>query len=109
MLEPLLGSAIREKVLVYLCAREEGYARQISRFFKTDLAPVQKQLERLEIGGIIFSRSAGRTRLYAFNPRYPFLDELKVLLDKALSFYPSGQREELVMNRKRPRRKDKPL
>lgn len=109
MLESLLGSINRERVLVYLHARGEGYAREIARFFKTDLDPVQKQLERLEYGGIIFSRNAGKTRVYALNPRYPFLEELKGLLDKAISFYPVAEKEELLLARQRPRRKDKPL
>jgi len=109
MLESLLGSINRERVLIFLHARGEGYAREIARFFKTDLDPVQKQLERLEFGGIIFSRNAGKTRVYALNPRYPFLEELKTLLDKALSFYPDSDKEELLFTRQRPRRKDKPL
>ncbi len=76
MLEPIMGSTNRERVLVFLLAREEGYARQIARFFETDLYPVQDQLEKLEAGGVIVSRSVGRTRLYEFNPRYAFLEEL---------------------------------
>ena len=109
MLEPLLGSRNKERILLYLRIRKEGYAREISRFFKTDLAPVQKQLERLENGGVLYSRNAGRTRLYGLNPRYPFLAELRALLDRALAFYPPEERERLTMTRTRPRRKGKPL
>ena len=109
MLEPLLGSMSREKVLFYLQIRKEGYAREISRFFKIDLAPIQKQLERLENGGVLYSRTEGRTRLYGLNPRYPFLSELRALLDKAIAFYPVEEREKLTMMRTRPRRKGKPL
>jgi hypothetical protein len=109
MLEPLFGSKGREKILLYLHSRKEGYAREISRFFKTDLAPIQKQLEKLEVGGVLYSRNAGRTRLYGLNPRYPFLGELRSLLDKALEFYPPDERERLTMGRMRPRRKGKPL
>jgi len=109
MLEPILGSVSCERVLLFILAREEGYAREISRFFNADLDPIQKQLEKLEIGGVLVSRTAGRTRLYSFNPRYPFLKELKSLLEKAFSFYPEQEREELVMNRRRPRRRGKPL
>jgi hypothetical protein len=58
---------------------------------------------------VLVSYTAGRTRLYQFNPRYPFLNELKQLLEKALSFYPEDVRENLVMNRRRPRKRDKPL
>jgi hypothetical protein len=96
-------------VLVYLMARDEGYAREISRFYATGLDPIQKQLERLEAGSVVYSRSAGRTRLYALNPRYPFLKELGALLQKAISFLPQKERDRLLMVRRRPRRQGKPL
>ncbi len=109
MLETLLGSGNREKVLVFLYARQEGYAREISRFFNTDLNQIQKQLERLEIGGILASRMVGRTRLYGFNPIYPFTKDIKNLLGNALKFYPEELQASLVITRRRPRRKGKPL
>jgi len=107
MIEVLLGSRNAEKVLLYIYAREEGYAREIARFYKTGLLPIQKQLDKLEAGGVLASRAVGKTRPYVFNPRYPFLNELKALLEKAFSFYPANEREELVMNRRRPRARGK--
>ena len=77
MLEPLLGSATREQLLVFILARQEAYARQIAAFFGSKLYAVQRQLEKLEAGGVLVSRLAGRTRLYEFNPRYAFLRELQ--------------------------------
>ncbi len=109
MLEAVFGTVNREKVLLYLFTREEGYPREVAKFFDTDLRVIQNRFEKLDLGGVVFSRQAGNTRLYAFNPRYPFLKELKVLLEKALSFYPESDRERLVMGRRRPRRKGKPL
>jgi predicted transcriptional regulator len=109
MLEPLFGSANRERILVYLLARKEGYAREIARFFATGLDPVQKQLDRLEFGGVLFSRKAGQTRLFGLNPRYPFMSELTALLRKTLDFYPPAERRRLEKVRRRPRRKGKPL
>lgn len=100
MLETLLGSENSERVLIFLITRQTGYAREMARFFHTNLYGVQKQLDKLETGGVLVSRMAGRTRLYEFNPRYPFLNELKALLEKALSFYPEEQREELMLNRR---------
>jgi len=107
MLEPLFGSKSAEKVLIYIAAREEGYAREIARFFTIALNPVQKKLDKLELGGILISFLIGRTRIYRFNPRYPFLKELRGILDKAISFYPEEEKERLLMNRRRPRRKGK--
>ena len=109
MLEALFGSTNRERVLLFLYCRREGYAREISRFFKTNLSQMQKQLERLEVGGVIYSRNVGKTRVYGLNPRYPFLSQLEALLDKVLSFYPLEERERLTLARRRPRRKGKPL
>jgi predicted transcriptional regulator len=108
VLESIFGSTNRERVLIFLAAQGEGYARQIARFFDTDLSPIQEQLERLEAGGVLISREAGRTVLYQFNPRYAFLSELKSLLEKALTFYPEEERERLMMSRRRPRRRGKP-
>ena len=109
MLKPLFGTENSERALIFLLARNEGYAREIAQLFDTNLYAIQRQLDKLESGGVLVSRTAGRTRLYQFNPRYPFLNELKQLLEKALSFYPEDIRENLVMNRRRPRKRDKPL
>ncbi|MBG0788606.1 MAG: winged helix-turn-helix transcriptional regulator [Anaerolineaceae bacterium] len=108
MLETLIGSENRERVLIFLKARGEGYAREIARFFDTDLFPIQDQLERLEVGGVLVSRPVGRTILYQFNPRYFLLEELEALLEKAVYYYPKEMREDLLMNRRRPRRRGKP-
>jgi hypothetical protein len=109
MLESILGSISCERVLIFLAARDEGYAREIATFYTSSLAPVQKQLDKLEAGGVLVSRTVGRTRLYVFNPRYPFLAELKTLLTKALSFYDQDLQSRLLLDRRRPRRRAKPL
>ena len=109
MLEPLFGSINKERVLFFISARGEGYARDIARFFETDLTPVQRQLDALERGGILASRLAGRTRLFTFDPRYPLLAELKTLLAKAVSFYPQEEQNRLLLVRQRPSRGRKPL
>ena len=108
-MEPLLGSTNAERVLVFILARNQGYVREIARVLGGDPDSIQKQLAKFESGGVLVSWTAGRTRLYSFNPRYPFLKELISLLEKALSFYPAEERKELVMSRRRPRRRGKPL
>ena len=109
MLESLFGSTSCERVLIFLAARDEGYAREIAAFYTTSLAPVQKQLDKLEAGGVLASRTVGRTRLYVFNPRYPFLPELKAFLSRALTFYDQELQSRLILDRRRPRRRAKPL
>jgi DNA-binding MarR family transcriptional regulator len=109
VLEPLLGSTNAERVLIFMLVRKEGYIREIARFFGADPDSIQKQLVKLEAGGVLVSSPVGRTRLYSFNPRYPFLKELKALLEKTLTFYTQEEQEKLLMNRRRPRRSGKPL
>ena len=109
MLQPILGTLTCERVLMFLFARNEGYAREIARFFNENLSSVQNQLEKLENGGVLAARRVGRTLVYSFNPTYPFLTELKKMLEKALSFYPPAERENLTIYRQRPRRTRKPL
>jgi hypothetical protein len=109
MIESLLGSKNAERVLMYIFAREEGYAREIANFYNTDLKSIQNQLDKFERSGVLVSRSVGRTRPYVFNPRYPFLNELKSLLEKAFSFYSADRQEGLIMNRRRPRARGKAL
>jgi len=108
MLEPIIGSVNRERVLLFILARNEGYGREIARFFNTDINPIQKQLKKLELGGVLVSHSIGRTRLFSFNASYPLLDELILLLEKVLSLYPEEEHEKLIMNRLRSRRGGKP-
>jgi hypothetical protein len=108
MLEPILGSLSLERVLVYIQARGSGYAREIARFYGADPDSIQKQLVKLERGGILVSKEVGRTVVYEFNPRYAFLSELKALVEKAIPYYPEEIRQRLIMNRRRPRLRGKP-
>jgi predicted transcriptional regulator len=107
MLQSLLGSENAERPLIFLNVRKEGYATEIARFFDVDLHTIQKQLEKFEGGGILVSRTVGRTRVYQFNPSYAFLPELRRILSKAFYFYPPDLKENLQFNRRRPRKGDK--
>ena len=104
-----LGSENSERILIFILARGSGYPTEVTKFFASSLDPIQKQMEKLEFGNVLSSQTVGRTRVYSFNPRYPFLKELKALLQKALSFYPESFQKELANNRRRPRRTGKPL
>ncbi|HBZ68920.1 MAG TPA: ArsR family transcriptional regulator [Deltaproteobacteria bacterium] len=110
MLEGILGNATAEKVLLYLEVYGEGYARAIAATFDDlPVNMVQKQLERLEAGGVLVSQLKGRTRLFVWNPRFAFLDQLRALLQKALSTLSESDRRRYFTRRTRPRRTGKPL
>jgi len=65
-------------------------------------------MKRLENGGIVSSRLMGKVRLYTFNPRYPFLRELRQLIESSYKFLPDSEKEKFYRRRTRPRRAGKP-
>ena len=109
MLESLFGNKVVEKILFFIQAYGDGYARKMSRIYDIPLNGILQQLQRLENGGIIVGQNKGRTRLYMFNPRFPFLRELKELLQKAMDVLPQKEIDRYYRLRTRPRRKGKPL
>jgi predicted ArsR family transcriptional regulator len=109
MLEPLLESEKKEKILFFLYSHMEGYAREIARTFQFNLNTVQNQLLNLEDHGVLYSRLRGRVRLFGFNPRYPFKKELEALLKKAMMFLPENEVRKYYWPRLRPRKTGKPL
>ncbi len=85
MLETLLESPVKEKVLLYLLANEDSYPSEIARNFAFNLNAVQYQLQKLEKGGVVRSRLRGKVRLYGLDPGYLFCRELESLLQKAFA------------------------
>jgi DNA-binding transcriptional ArsR family regulator len=108
MIEAIVGNATVEKVLLFLQTYGHGYAREISETFRLPLSQVQKQLRRLEDGGVVVSRRLGRTRLFEWNPRYPFLRPLRELLAEVLRYVPEDELQRYYRQRRRPRREGKP-
>jgi len=109
MLEGIFGNVIVEKVLFTLYVYGEGYPLGMAKTFKEPVNRLQQQLKRLENAGIIVSRLIGKVRIYTFNPRYPFLEEIKALIAKAYEFLPEKEKDAYYKKRTRPRRAGKPL
>jgi predicted ArsR family transcriptional regulator len=109
MLEPILGNSTIEKILFTLESYGQAYPLGLSKMFNIPVNGIQQQMDRLENGGVIVSSIVGKTRLYKFNPRYPFLKELKVLIRKAMDFLSEKELQKYYRKRTRPRKKGKPL
>lgn len=109
VLKGILRAESQEKILLYLLARKKGYGKAIADCYQIPLNPVQKQLVRLEEDGVIVSHTLGNVREYELNPRYAFITPLKSLLKAALAAYPPDQQQNLLMNRRRPRKAEKPV
>ncbi len=109
MLEAIVGSAAAEKVLLYLQNYEQAYGREIAATFELSNSQVQKQLRKLESGGLLVSRLVGRTRLYQWNPRNPLVPAFRSFLAFALASVPANEQQRFFRKRTRPRRSDKVL
>lgn len=88
MLEAAFGSLAAERVLLFLHRYEQAYGRQVAGAFAMPVSEVQKQLRKLELGGLLVSQMAGRTRIYTWNPRSVFVAPLRRLLQVMLEHLP---------------------
>lgn len=111
VLEYLFANKNVEKILVYLVLHEKAYATELSRAFHSALYPIQKTLLKLEQGGVLVSFLEGKTRVFQWNPNYPFLAEIQNLAKKVYEFTPHRIQESIYQStkRKRPRKTGKPL
>ena len=103
MLEPLLESSVKERILLFIHTHGESYPREIAKSLGLNVNAVQYQLFKLENGLVLYSNLRGRIRLFGFNPRYPFQKELEAMLNKALLFVPEAERQKIYTPRRRPR------
>ena len=110
MLEYLFSNKNVEKILMYLSLHDKANATELKRAFGTSLDPIQKTLKKLEDGGLLVSFLEGRTRVFLWNPRYPFLQEIQALAKKSYEFLPLNMQETYQLTkRKRPRKTGKLL
>lgn len=109
MLEVLLGNRSAEKVLLFMANYNDAYASQIATTFGASLYSIQKQLMRLEQGGVLVSQLRGKIRIYTWNPRFVLKKELVALLNRSLELLPKEERSKYFRSRSRPRRSGKPL
>jgi len=111
MLELLFNNQNTERVFFTLLKQKKCYAKNLSKTFGTAIFGFQNTLLKLEKIGILISYKEGNTRLFLFNPRYPFLKELTRFLEKAYQFLPKEIIKKYYEDsgRTRPRRTGKPL
>ena len=84
MLETLLGSKLRAKVLGWLFTHpdERYFVRQLTTLVKEDSTNVSRELARLEKTGILVSTTEGKQKYYQANRQSPLFSELHGLIVK---------------------------
>jgi len=100
-MKSLFGSLSRERVLTFIAARGQGYAREITGFWKCPDRPVKRELNRLESDGVLIAQSCGRTISYSMNPGFFLRKELTALLLKVIDAYPPEWKVKLLFDRRR--------
>ncbi|MEO0453969.1 MAG: ArsR family transcriptional regulator [Verrucomicrobiota bacterium] len=108
-LKELTGSKTAEWCLLHLFHYGETYGRAVADDLPVSLLNVQRQLEKLEISGVLVSTLKGRTRVYSWNPKSPFTKPLKEMVRIQYESLAVEKRVQLFSKRRRPRRKNKPV
>jgi hypothetical protein len=103
MLEYLFANKNVEKILMYLCLHGKANATGLKHCFHSALDPIQKTLRKLEEGGLLVSFLEGKTRVFQWNPRYSFLNEIQALAKKAYNFLPIEIQKTIYQSTKRKR------
>lgn len=109
MLEGIFGNKTAERVLLHILHYGEIHASAIAQDYKMALNPVKGQLDRFEGSGVLISKEVGRARVYSFNAKSPFTAPVKNLLKIVYDSIPLRDREQIFAERRRPRRKGKPV
>jgi hypothetical protein len=109
MYTSLFGSRVAELCLLYIVNYGEGHIRGIAKTFDISIGQVQRQLEKLEAGGILVSQFSGNTKNFRLNPRLPIRGELTTLFERMLAVMPESETEKYFSERRRPRRTGKKL
>ena len=109
VLEMLFGNRTTERILLHLFHYGEIHARGIAGDYGSVVSPFIRQFNRLENAGILVSREVGRTRLYEYNPKSAYVGPLKKLVEIAYEAIPLFERQKIFQQRRRPRRKGKPV
>ena len=84
MLETILGSKLRSKVLGWLFTHpdERYFVRQLTSLLREDSTNVSRELIRLEKTGVLVSTKEGKQKYYQANRKSPIYDELHGLIIK---------------------------
>jgi hypothetical protein len=108
-LKELTGSKTAEWCLLHLFHYGETYGRAVSEDLPASLLNVQRQLEKLELSGVLVSSLKGRTRIYKWNPKSPFTKPLQEIVRIQYESLSLEKRSQLFSKRRRPRRINKPV
>lgn len=109
MLDKLFGNETLALIFLNLFHYGEVYSGLVEKNTGTGSRAVLNQLNKMEEAGFLVSREVGRTRLYQFNPKSPFVKPLKEIINITYSNLSIKMKEKMFKERMRPRAKGKEI
>ena len=109
MIETIFGNTTAAKIMLYLFHYGEAYTTGIAQDMGMARSQIQNQLDKFEEAGILVSKTMGKVRIYSFNPKLGVTKKLKDLIKVFYDAIPLEQKEKLFSERRRPRRRGKPV
>jgi predicted transcriptional regulator len=107
MLDKIFGNETISMIYLNLFHYDEVYSALIEKNTGIGSRAVLNQLNKMEEAGVLVSRSVGRTRLYQFNPKSPFVKPIKEIIEIIYSNMNIKMKEKMFKERMRPRAKGK--
>ena len=107
MLDKIFGNETISMIYLNLFHYDEVYSALIEKNTGIGSRAVLNQLNKMEEAGVLVSRSVGRTRLYQFNPKSPFVKPIKDIIEITYSNMNIKMKEKMFKERMRPRAKGK--
>ncbi len=103
MMNDIFGNENAGRVLLHLFHYGEIHAAAVASDYGVALSPIQGQLKRFERAGVLISHLSGRTRVYSFNPKSPFVTPVKKIVEIFYENLLLSDREKIFAARRRPR------
>jgi len=107
MLNKLFGNETLPLIFLNLFHYDEVYCAMLEKNTGIGSRAILNQLNKMEESGILVSREVGRTRLYKFNLKSPYVKPIKTLIDVSYSNLSIKNKEKMFQERMRPRSKGK--
>ena len=109
ILNGIFGNRNASRVLLHVYHYNEIHSAAIAKDYEISATPVRLQLERFENVGILVARQIGKTRLFSFNEKSPFVKPIKAILEIFYESLSLEEKEKIFSSRRRPREKGKPV
>ncbi|PJZ51549.1 hypothetical protein [Leptospira adleri] len=109
ILDGIFGNGTASRVLLHVYHYNEIHSSAIANDYGTAVTPIRLQLERFERSGILVAKNVGRSRVFAFNPKSPFVKPIKDILAIFYNSLSLEEKESIFSTRRRPRQKGKPV